>query len=49
MRTYRHVKYWMCMLLGTFSVYHDAQCAAVALFVIAAIQPALDRWMYDAR
>lgn len=44
MRTYRHVKYWVCMLLGTFSVYHDAQWAAVALFIIAAFQPWIDRF-----
>jgi hypothetical protein len=44
MRLYRHSKYWLCMLLGTFAIYHDAQWAAVALFVIAALQPVIDTW-----
>lgn len=43
MRLYRHVKYWMLMALGAAAIYHGAQFAAIAMFLLAAVQPALDR------
>jgi len=42
MRFYRHCKYWLCMVIGMWAIYHDAQYAAIALFILAAIQPAID-------
>lgn len=44
MRLYRHIKYWICMGIGVFSVYHEAQWAAVAMFTLAAFQTCIDRW-----
>lgn len=47
MRIYRHIKYWMLMIMGIFCAYHDAQWAAIALFVLAALQPSMDSFYKD--
>lgn len=43
MRLYRHIKYWICMGIGVFAVYHGAQWAAVAMFTLAAFQTVIDQ------
>ena len=43
MRLYRHVQYWVLVAIGTAAIYHGAQFTAIAMFLLAAFQPALDR------
>lgn len=44
MRLYTVCKWSILMAVGCFGIYHNAQFAAVGCFVLAAVQPLINKW-----